>query len=108
VALAAIVEIYLLVCLTLRGWRHIQNLCGFSTLTVMGQSFITTLYIKEISAAFCKRNNSHHCWFAEKMTFAIHNLTADEATPYVKTKTKARTYPLDHNFLNALYFPLSN
>jgi hypothetical protein len=35
-----IVEICLLVCLTLRGWRPIQNLCGFSRLTAMGQSFI--------------------------------------------------------------------
>jgi hypothetical protein len=25
------------VCLTLRGSRHIQNLCGFSTPTAMGQ-----------------------------------------------------------------------
>jgi hypothetical protein len=33
----------LLVCLTLRGWRHIQNLCGFSTPTAMGQSFIIVL-----------------------------------------------------------------
>jgi hypothetical protein len=28
-----------------RGWRHIQNLCGFLTPTAMGQSFIMTLYI---------------------------------------------------------------
>jgi hypothetical protein len=34
-----------LVCLTLRGWRHIQNLYGFSTPTTMGQSFIMTLYM---------------------------------------------------------------
>jgi hypothetical protein len=33
-----------LVSLTLRGWRHIQNLCGFSTPTAMGQSFIMTLH----------------------------------------------------------------
>jgi hypothetical protein len=40
------------------------------------------------------------------MTFAIHNSTADEATLYVKTKTKASTYPLDHNFsaLKLTYF----
>jgi hypothetical protein len=31
-----------LVCLTLRDWRHIQNLCGFSTPTAMGQSFMMT------------------------------------------------------------------
>jgi hypothetical protein len=42
----AVVEICRLVCLTLRGWRHIQNLCGFSTPTAMGQSFIMTLYYK--------------------------------------------------------------
>jgi hypothetical protein len=29
--------------LRLRVWRHIQNLCGFSTPTTMGQSFIMTL-----------------------------------------------------------------
>jgi hypothetical protein len=40
IADTAVVEI----CLTLRGWRHIQNLCGFSTPTAMGQLFIMTLY----------------------------------------------------------------
>jgi hypothetical protein len=29
------------------GWRHIQNLCRFSTPTAMGQSFIMTLYFLE-------------------------------------------------------------
>jgi hypothetical protein len=33
-----------IVCLTLRGCRHIQNLCGFSTPTAMGQAFIMTLF----------------------------------------------------------------
>jgi hypothetical protein len=32
------------VCLTLRGWRHILNLRGFSTSTAVGKSFIMTLY----------------------------------------------------------------
>jgi hypothetical protein len=44
VAILAVVEICLLICITLRGWRHIQNLCGFSKPTAMGQSFIMTLY----------------------------------------------------------------
>jgi hypothetical protein len=44
VALLAVVEVCLVVCLTLRDWRHIKNLCGFSTTTAMGQSFIITLY----------------------------------------------------------------
>jgi hypothetical protein len=47
VALLAVVEICLLVCLTLRSRRHIQNLCGFPTPTAMGQSFIITLYKQE-------------------------------------------------------------
>jgi hypothetical protein len=49
VALPAVVEISLLVCLTLRSWRLIQNLCGFSTRTAMGQSFIMTLLFEDVS-----------------------------------------------------------
>jgi hypothetical protein len=52
VAILAVVEICLLVCLTLRGWRQIQNLCGLSTPTAMGQSFIMTLYKKNQMHAY--------------------------------------------------------
>jgi hypothetical protein len=45
---ASAVEICLLVCLTLRGWRHIQNLYAFSTPTTVVQYFIMTLHIKSI------------------------------------------------------------
>jgi Na+/alanine symporter len=43
--------ICLLFCLTLRGWRHILNLCGFLTPTTMVQYFIMTLYIFAIVAS---------------------------------------------------------
>jgi hypothetical protein len=39
-----------------RYWRHIQNLCGFSTPTAMGQSFIITLYFVFIAFAYFKIN----------------------------------------------------
>jgi hypothetical protein len=46
-----VVEICLLVCLTLRGLGHIQNLCGFLTPTTMVQSFIMTCIIFRITLA---------------------------------------------------------
>jgi hypothetical protein len=40
-----------------RYWRQIQNLCGFSTPTAMGQSFIITLYFVFIAFAYFKINS---------------------------------------------------
>jgi hypothetical protein len=65
-------EIYLLFCLTLRGWRHIQNLCGFSTPAAVGQSFVMTLY---------KLPSSSH-----KKTFETENfglIIAESSDPYL-------------------------
>jgi hypothetical protein len=44
-ALLAVVEIKFTSLANVARLRHIQNLCGFSTPTAMGQSFIMTLYI---------------------------------------------------------------
>jgi hypothetical protein len=45
VALLAVVEIKFTSLANVASLRHIQNLCGFSTPTAMGQLFIMTLYI---------------------------------------------------------------
>jgi hypothetical protein len=45
VALLAVVEIKFTSLVNVARLRHIQNLCGFSTPTAMGESFIMTLYI---------------------------------------------------------------
>jgi hypothetical protein len=45
IAFLAVVEIKFTSLANVARLRHIQNLCGFSTPTAMGQSFIMTLYI---------------------------------------------------------------
>jgi hypothetical protein len=82
VALLAVVEIGLLVCLTLRGWRHIQNLCGFSTPTTVVQYFIMTLY----------NNKAHDCFFIPIQT---NNVIQEENCARAHCDYIYFCYPLD-------------
>jgi hypothetical protein len=59
-----------LVCLTLRGWRHIQNVCGFSRPTAMGQSFIITLYYLT-SAKYFKMTTKINISISGSVTYEI-------------------------------------
>jgi hypothetical protein len=95
-ALPAIVEICLLVYLTLRSWRHIQNLCGFSTPTAMGQSFIMTLYIllnMYIARNFFLQSNTRVCrsklpsGWRRRVIFLLQTLVCQDCSKNVRQYT---------------------
>jgi hypothetical protein len=52
----AVVEIRL----TLRGWRHIQNLCGFSTPITYNPLYNTTCYPQHTTQQYAQEDVARH------------------------------------------------